>query len=167
MIHVCSLALLHETVRATRARRVVTLVDRGTPMRRPYGVAVEDHLRLDVHDVCTPNEGCIHPQEEHVAELIDFVRGWDRTTPMVVHCYAGISRSTAAAFVTACVTAPERDELDFARAIREASPTACPNQLIVSIADRLLAREGRMVAAIEAIAPHVPSYEGVPFRLAL
>ena len=83
--------------------------------------------------------------------LIAFVRGWDRGTPLVVHCWAGISRSTAAAFVAVCALNPERDERDIAWAIRRASPTATPNLRIVALADEMLERDGRMVAAIEAI----------------
>ena len=66
----------------------------------------------------------------------------------MVHCYAGISRSTAGAFVTACALNPQRDEMTIARALRDASPTATPNIRIVSLADRMLGRDGRMVAAI-------------------
>ena len=43
----------------------------------------------------------------------------------------------------------DRDEAEIARTIREASPTAMPNARIVSIADRLLKRDGRMVSAVE------------------
>ncbi len=86
---------------------------------------------------------------------------------MVVHCYAGISRSTAAAYTAACVLNPERSELEIAQAIRGASRTAQPNAAIVSIADRLLKRDGRMVRAVEAIGPAQFAEEGVPFRLDL
>jgi predicted protein tyrosine phosphatase len=85
----------------------------------------------------------------------------------VVHCWAGISRSTAAAFVVACTLNPERDERDIAWAIRRASPTATPNIRIVALADEMLEREGRMVAAIEAIGRGHVAGEGVPFRLDL
>ena len=60
------------------------------------------------------------PCDEHVGRLIDFVRGWNRAKPMVVHCYAGISRSTAGAFVAACALNPGRDELAIARDLRRA-----------------------------------------------
>ena len=90
-----------------------------------------------------------------------------RSTPMLVHCFAGISRSTAGAYVAACVLNPQRDEMQIARAIRDASPTAQPNARIVGIADRLLKRDGRMVRAVEAIGPATPATEGHPFRLDL
>ena len=85
------------------------------------------------------------------ATLLDFVRGWDRKAPLVVHCYMGISRSTASAFASVCALNPHRDETSIAQALRRASPTATPNIRIVSLADKLLGRKGRMIAAIENI----------------
>jgi predicted protein tyrosine phosphatase len=166
MIHVCSLQRLAETVEATGAQRVVTLIDIGTPVTRPAGIAVEHHLHLEIHDISFPSEGCIHPQQHHVERLIGFVREWDQAAPLVVHCFAGISRSSAAAYVAACTVHPDRDELAIAKALRTASATACPNRLIVSLADRLLGREGRMVKAVESIVPHEPCLSALPFRLA-
>jgi predicted protein tyrosine phosphatase len=84
---------------------------------------------------------------------------------MVVHCFAGISRSTAGAYVAACALNPARDEMQIAWDIRRASRTAQPNARIVSIADRLLKRGGRMTRAVEAIGPGDAAMEGDPFRL--
>jgi predicted protein tyrosine phosphatase len=65
---------------------------------RPSGVPPENHLCLYLHDISAPLEGHIMPAVRHVARLLNFVRDWDRVAPLVVHCYAGISRSTACAF---------------------------------------------------------------------
>lgn len=167
MIHVCSLARLHATVEETRARHIVTLLRLVDRVQRPDHILEENHLVLAVDDISIPQDGCTIPAEEHVARLIEFVRGWDRAAPMVVHCFAGISRSTAAAFTAACVLNPEREEAQIARAIRAASPTAQPNARIVSIADRLLDRKGRMIEAVESIGPGEAATEGHPFRLDL
>ena len=84
---------------------------------------------------------------------------------MLIHCYAGISRSTASAFITVCVLAPHRDEREIALALRQASPTATPNSRLVALADAYLGRDGRMRAAIESIGRGVDCYEGAPFAL--
>src|SRR5450830_443476 len=149
MIHVCSLARLYATVDETGARHI----------------APENHLVLAVDDIAMPMEGYTVPAQEHVERLIDFVGQWDRAAPMVVHCYAGISRSTAGAYVAACALNPARDEQQIAWDIRRASRTAQPNVAIVSIADRLLKRDGRMVRAIETIGPGDVAMEADPFRL--
>jgi predicted protein tyrosine phosphatase len=165
MIHVCSLARLHATVDKTGARHIVTLLRLTDRVERPAHIAPENHLVLSVDDISNPMEGYTCPGDEHVARLIEFVGGWDRAAPMVVHCFAGISRSTAGAFVAACVLNPERDETEIAQSIRRASRTAQPNARIVSIADRLLARNGRMMRAVEAIGPGDAAMEGRPFRV--
>ena len=167
MIHVCSLARLYGTIDETGARHIVTLLRLTDRVERPRHIAPENHLVLAVDDISTPMEGYSAPGEEHVARLIDFAGAWDRSTPMVVHCFAGISRSTAGAFVAACAINPDRDEREIAQAIRNASSTAQPNARIVSIADRLLKRDGRMVRAVETLGPAEFASEGIPFRLDL
>jgi predicted protein tyrosine phosphatase len=167
MIHVCSLARLHPTVAETGARHVVTLMKTTDLVERPAGINAVNHLVLGMDDIAEPMDGYVVPCDEHVGALIAFVRGWDRARPLVVHCYAGISRSTAAAYVSACALNPARDELAIARELRRLSATATPNARIVSLADRMLGRDGRMVAAIEAIGRGLIAYEGQPFRLDL
>src|SRR5262249_34946462 len=125
------------------------------------------HLWLRLHDISSPLDGHIFPEEEHVADLLAFVRRWDRRAPLVVHCYAGISRSTASAFASICALSPHRDEQSIAQALRRAAPAANPNVRIVSLADRLLGRDGRMVAAIETIGRGAFAAEAEPFRLDL
>jgi predicted protein tyrosine phosphatase len=91
------------------------------------------------------------PCETHVADLVRFAREWDRQAPLLIHCWAGISRSTAAAFISLCALNPEGTELELARRLRRASPTAYPNRLLVALADEALSRDGRMIAALEDI----------------
>ncbi|MEN3375776.1 MAG: hypothetical protein V7604_1131 [Hyphomicrobiales bacterium] len=167
MIHVCSLARLHDTVRETGARHVVTLIKDISLVHRPASITPENHLLLDMDDITDHIEGYVAPHENHVGDLLRFVRAWDRGAPMVVHCYAGISRSTAGAFVSICALNPQRDEMTIAQALRDASPTATPNLRIVRIADQMLGRNGRMVTAVEAIGPGRAAYASEPFRLDL
>ena len=167
MIHVCSLARLQETVDDTGARHVVSLLGDEARLDRPTGIAPENHLWLKLHDISDPLDGHIMPDEEHVANLLKFVRCWDRRTPLVVHCYMGISRSTASAYACVCALNPERNEQNIAQMLRRASPTATPNIRIVSLADRLLGRNGRMIAAVESIGRGMMSEDPLPFRLEL
>jgi predicted protein tyrosine phosphatase len=167
MIHVCSLARLHDTVADIGARHVVSLLAREDRLARPAAIAAENHLWLQLHDISTPMDGYVTPESEHVEQLIAFVRRWPRETPLVVHCYAGVSRSTAAAFVSVCALNPASDEQAVAAALRRASATATPNIRIVALADNLLGRGGRMVKAVEGIGPGLVVAEAQPFRLEL
>jgi predicted protein tyrosine phosphatase len=168
MIHVCSLARLHETVAATSASHIVSLISRLYPVECPQSIETGRHLWLEIDDICAPLDGYILPERHHVERLLEFVRGWNCAQPLVVHCHAGISRSSAAAFVAACTLRPQRDERMIALAIRKASRTALPNQRIVALADQLLGRNGRMVRAVAAMSPYTPCHsEALPFRIDL
>ncbi len=166
-IHVCPLSKIPATVCATGARSLITLINQGTPVDRPREIEASRHLQVPVSDIVVELEGHILPAESHVADILDFVRGWDRAQPLLIHCYAGVSRSTAAAFIAACALKPEQPEIEIAQAIRAASPTASPNTLLVQVADRMLQRDGRMVAAVESIGRGEECMEGVPFALDL
>ena len=167
MIHVCSLARLHDTVHQTGALHIVTMLKDTDRVERPDHILESNHLILGMDDITSEMDGYVTPCEEHVGRLLSFVRGWDRAKPLVMHCYAGISRSTAGAYVAACALNAERSELTIARELRGASTTATPNARLVSLADRMLGRDGRMVAAIESIGHGIVAYEAEPFRLDL
>jgi predicted protein tyrosine phosphatase len=115
------------------------------------GLAADATLTLVMHDIAEPAPGLIVPDRAMVQALLDFARGWSGARPLVAQCWAGVSRSTAAAFVIACQKRPDVSEQDLAAALRRAAPQATPNPLIVAHADALLGRAGRMTAAVQAI----------------
>ena len=116
-LHVCSLAKVPALVRESGAGSLVTLIDKGTPVARPPTICVEQHLLVSMSDIVVAVNGHILPSDSHVAALLDFVQRWDRAAPMLIHCYAGVSRSTAAAFIAACALSPHRSEDEIAAAI--------------------------------------------------
>jgi predicted protein tyrosine phosphatase len=166
-IVVCPLSRLADTVAAYRATHIVTLVNDGTLFARPPVVPAANHLHVAVHDIIEPLNGMVCPTEEHVGSYLGFIRRWDRQAPIVVHCFAGISRSTAAAFSAFCAERPDLDEEEIALRLRRRSPEATPNARLVAIADEMLGRSGRMVRAIERIGRGVEAYEGSVFALRL
>jgi predicted protein tyrosine phosphatase len=167
MIHVCSLAALPSTVKSTGASHVLTVMANVAQVQRPESVLAANHLKVQMDDITEQLEGFVAPTETHVEQVLNFVRGWDRQAPLVIHCYAGISRSTASAFAAVCALNPHREENAIARQIRAASPIASPNRLIVSLADKALGRDGRMLRALDEMGPGSMTTEGKPFRIDL
>lgn len=163
MLHVCGLSDLADTVDRTGASHVLTVINAGTPVDRPRGISAENHLFLGFNDIVEPLDGFTPPGRDHVEQVIEFGLAWDRAQPMVIHCFAGISRSTSSAYAIACALFPDADEQALARALRRASPSATPNALIVSHADEILGRNGRMVAAIRDIGRGEDAFGGTPF----
>jgi predicted protein tyrosine phosphatase len=164
---VCALSRLAETVATTGARHVATLINQHTAVERPPAIAPERHLMLGFSDIVEPLDGHILPQAEHVERFLSFTRAWadDPVHPLVVHCWAGISRSTAGAFIAACALQPRRDVFEIATLLRAAAPQATPNARLVALADAHLHAQGRMSAAIAAIGRGADAFEGVPFAL--
>ena len=166
-LHVCPLSRLHHTVAETRASHVITLINVGSAVERPATILADNHLVIGISDIVEPLDVHVLPDSEHIERLLAFVRAWGRESPLVFHCWAGISRSTAGAYIAACALAPERDEGEIARALRHASPSATPNARLVALADDLLGRGGRMVDAVRAIGRGAEAMEGTPFMLQL
>jgi predicted protein tyrosine phosphatase len=165
---VCPLSQLDAARDLYRPSHLVSLLSPTTPAEAwPQAAADAASLRLAFHDIAEPREGLTPPDAALVARLLTFAETWDASRPMLVHCWAGVSRSTAAAFIIACQRRPERAETQIAQALRAAAPYATPNSLMVSLADAALDRGGRMSAAVEAIGRGADAFEGALFELPL
>ena len=165
-IIVCGLADLPSVIAARRPSHMVTLLDPTTMIETPDGIAPDRHLKLGVNDIAQPAEGLTAPDETLVGRLLTFAEAWDERDPMVINCWAGISRSTASAFTLACARSPEVDEAAITWTLRSLAPHAYPNRRIVALADDMLGRQGRMVDAIEAIGGNGFVNLGSPFDFA-
>lgn len=147
-IHVCSLSAVHEVIGTCRAGHLVTCMHGNGLDVTPPGILTGRHLRLVMHDIEQEMDGYVAPSAPHVGELLDFVKSWDRGAPMLIHCFAGISRSTAATFIALCALNPATSEDRIARQLRRASASAMPNRRLVALGDAALKRDGRMIRAV-------------------
>lgn len=167
-ILVSPLSQVMELVGQRRPDHVISLLDPDMPFPE-LGPAYDGrHLRLEFHDVNEPLPGMIPPGDDHVGHLLRFLGDSADGQSLLVHCRAGISRSTATAFIVACYRNPDIDELAIARELRRVAPLARPNETLIAIADRLMKRGGRMSAAYTetfAELEWVLVSENVPFEL--
>jgi predicted protein tyrosine phosphatase len=164
-IYVAPLSRVEDTIANTRVSHLVTLINTDTAVPTPPTIGKERHLRLAMNDICEPADGLVLPCQDHVADLVRFTLDWDRKAPLLIHCWAGISRSTAAAFIALCALNPDADEFMLARRLRRASPTAYPNRRLVQLGDLALERSGRMMEAVEEIGRGTIAEEGQVFAL--
>ena len=164
---VCSLSKLSATARMHQPREMITLLSAEQDVERPHGVRDGRHLKLDMNDISAAVDGLQTPEDHHISRLIAFADEWDRSAPLLIHCWMGISRSTAAAYIVALALDPAINEMDLALELRRRSPSATPNRRLVSLADRVLDRGGRMIDAIETIGRGAEAAEGMPFILPL
>jgi predicted protein tyrosine phosphatase len=164
-IYVCPLSAVPDTVARSRASHLLTWLQDEIVVETPSPILPERHIRFHIHDISEPLLGCTPPGREHIDQLIEFALDWGGRGPIVVHCWAGISRSTAAAYTALCAINPDGAEALIAQRLREASPTAYPNRLMIRLADAALGRRGRMVRAIEDIGRGIVASEAIPFSL--
>jgi predicted protein tyrosine phosphatase len=146
---------------------LVSLLSPEHMIATPDGFEPTRHLRLGVNDIVDPAAGTAPPARMHIDQLLEFSRGWDASRPMVIHCWAGISRSMASAFAILCARLGENREIEIARAIRQRAPHAQPNRLLVQHADDALGRGGRMLGALNSMGPPLLVEQGVTTALPL
>ena len=166
MIHVSSLSALNGVTASLDSFDLLTLLSPDYPDVDWRAFACERHLRLAFHDIVEPVAGLTAPDRDLMQAVLDFGRRCDDQRALLIHCWAGISRSSAAAFAIACDRTPGF-ERDIAIELRRRSPLATPNRLMVRLADDLLERNGRMVEAIEGIGRGAEAREGEPYALPL
>ena len=148
LIVVCPSTYGPEIAAERRPSRIVALAAPDADMADGGGIS---SLALRFHDIAETRPGLRPPTQQDVEALLAFGADWDEAQPMLIHCQMGISRSTASAFAIACARRPDTPERGIADDLRRLAPCATPNGLIVAMADDVLGREGRMVAAIRAI----------------
>ena len=145
-----------------RPSHLVTLLSPLQMIPTPKGFDRQRHLQLALDDVSDPRMADFPPGREHIDRLLEFSRAWDANSPLVIHCWAGISRSMASAFVVLCDRLGPGSEIEVARAMRRRAPHAQPNLLLVRHADEALGRGGQMTAAVKAMGPSIMMAEGIP-----
>ena len=155
MIYVCNLEEMPRQAALLAPGHLISLLPPDEQPPTPPNVAAERHLRVEVHDIAQPIPGQVLPEPPHIAPLIGFLQARAAEQPhdpLLIHCWAGISRSMATALIALCLEARGR-EVEAAVRLRRAAPHAQPNPRIVALADTLLGRRGRLSAALEAMGP--------------
>jgi predicted protein tyrosine phosphatase len=134
---------------------ILSILDPDWPDPEAFAdYAPHRRLALRFHDVIEPGPGRLAPTRDDVSRLLAFGRELDRDAPgnhLLVHCHAGVSRSTAAAVLIlaqAHADRPARDALDTVSRMR---PRAWPNLRMLEFGDALLGRDGEIVAAVAAV----------------
>ena len=112
MIIVCSLKDLENLCESVKPSHVISVIDPGYEPETPHGVNY--HLKLGFDDIIEVNKNNqiyrlntdevpqLPPNNNHTDSIIKFSKSWDKSKPIVIHCWCGVSRSMAVA--TYCST---------------------------------------------------------------
>jgi predicted protein tyrosine phosphatase len=130
---------------------VLSIVDPETPEPEAFASFTPHRRRtLRFDDLLFEAPGSQAPSEEDVRAILEFgaeLEGRSDIAHVLVHCHAGVSRSSAAAAVLLAQHNPGREE-DAFLALLELRPQAWPNTRMVAFADVLLERQGALGAAL-------------------
>jgi len=160
-IVVSPLSKLEAQIALHQPSHIVTLSSGDVPSL-PFEMK---RLSLIFNDIVEPREGLVMPERTHVEQMLNFAKTWEQEKPLLIHCFAGVSRSTASAYILALALNPALDETALADELRELSPSATPNIRLIELADQMLDRKGRMVGAIRGIGRGQHAFEGEVFSL--
>lgn len=164
-IMVTPLSVIDEIILAHRPSHMLTLLGPDYMIDHHRSFETPRHLRVKIHDIASVLPGQTEPRSVHAEQVLAFADTWDRSAPMLIHCWAGISRSTASMFMILCKLNPQADEVGILRRMRDLAPHIAPNRLLVAHADDLLNRQGRMVDALDAVGRGRPADMGYHFEL--
>ena len=139
---------------AAGVTHVLSILDPDTP-DPPAFEAFAPHRRLALrfHDIIETRPDCVAPQKADVERLLAFGRELTdlSRSHLLIHCHAGVSRSTASAALILMQARPERPAREALEAVSQIRPRAWPNLRILEFGDALLGRNGEIVAAAAAI----------------
>jgi predicted protein tyrosine phosphatase len=155
---ICGIAELDLHSRA-EVTHVLSILDPEWPEPEAFG-AYGEHAKLELRfdDIIEDEPGLMPPQRAHVEQLLEFGRGLDGEPAgrahLLVHCHAGISRSSASMALLIAQAAPERAAEAIFADMLAIRPQIWPNLRIIEMGDELLGRNGEMVAAVAGIYRH-------------
>lgn len=130
---------------------LLSILDPDHPEPAAFNAAPpQRRLTLRFHDIILPLPGMVMPTRDDMAALLEFGRALPASGPahLLIHCHMGISRSTAAMVAVIAQAHPDAGEDEVVGQVESARAKAWPNSLMIRHADRMLGRDGRLVAAV-------------------
>jgi len=147
---ICGLAELGHQGRGVT--HILSILDPEGPDPETFR-SFDPHFRatLRFHDVIEPGPDILLPQKADVEAILTFGHEAAEAGGLLIHCHAGISRSTAATLMILAQAHPHEGEDELADRLLRTRPQAWPNSRMVAFADELLDRNGRLMAATTGI----------------
>ncbi len=153
-VTICGIPELDEHS-AAGVTHVLSILDPGWPDPAAFaGFAPHRRVSLRFHDIIEPTPDRLLPSRDDVERLLAFGRELGEPAGgrhLLVHCHAGVSRSTAAAALILAQAHPDRPARAALERVAQIRPRAWPNLRILEFGDALLGRDGEIVAAAGAI----------------
>ncbi len=138
------------------ASHVISILDPDHPVPEAFGTFGE-HAKIELrfHDIIDETPGMLAPQPEDIERILQLGRDLQAepgaTRNLLVHCHAGISRSTAAMILVLAQALPDQPADAIVGRVHDLREKAWPNLRMIEMGDRVLGRGGTLVAATHAL----------------
>ena len=133
---------------------VLSILDPHYPDPDDFGSYGElERLELRFDDIIDPVPGKILPAVEHVESILRFghsLASAGASARLLVHCHAGVSRSTAATILLLAQAQPTVRATEIVAEVARIRGKAWPNLRIIELGDALLNRKGALIGAAHA-----------------
>jgi len=131
---------------------VLSILDPGWPEPTAFE-EYDPHFRATFrfNDAIEPEPGVVLPKKADVEKILAFGRDAGDERHLLIHCHAGISRSTAAMLMILAQAHPNETEDAVVGRLLKIRPQAWPNSRMVGFADEALGRDGRLLAAVSRV----------------
>ena len=167
MIIVCSLKDLETVCESVNPSHVISVIDPGYAPSTPVGV--KHHLKLGFDDIIkvssdnkifrmnTDEIPQTPPDENHINLISNFADSWNKSSPVVIHCWCGVSRSMATATYFMCREDLSNIERNI-KYIRKIAPHANPNKKLIKLFENILNLDNEISSAFSTY-PHTKAYD--------
>lgn len=150
MFTVCSKSQVSAKVFTVNATHLLTMLDPGDKVHRPSIIAPENHLHLSFADVEWDDQTHA-PTKEDCKRILDFGKNLPDDAVTVVHCFAGMCRSTAAAIALYVQKHGPRSVFRAKKWLLEDRPQSIPNMLMARYFDDILNLNGELYRVCQEI----------------
>jgi predicted protein tyrosine phosphatase len=144
-LHICSLEAARE-LDVSVYDGVITIED--TTIEEPFRVEDDgpQQLVLRFDDISVPMDGYVEPDESHIHAALAFAYKIAKDTggSILIHCHAGISRSSAIALAIIAQRLGRGKEEEAVHQLEMINPNCRPNKSLVWMTDEILKRDRKL-----------------------
>ena len=130
--------------------RIISITDPGQEKPDLSHHNPKEIMRLDFHDITTSTPGADLFMGGHIKRIMDFQKRIQDNEKIMIHCHAGISRSSAVGIALIVASDPKKEEVETKsfNLLQKINPIMDPNKRIIEITDTAFRLEGRLISAL-------------------
>jgi len=137
-LKICGVAELHEVITAYQPTRIISTITQSEALNLPAA-----HLHINVGDITSDLDGHVLPAMHHLLEVLEFTKNLTDDDRLLIHCFAGMSRSTA--FAIAVLIQHGMDYVEAFKHVAMIRPILLPNRLIIKLIDQHFSLQGDLI----------------------